>query len=340
MPAYSSYTAFHSPHPHSHENLYPQPYYPDPGDRPVGPPPGRSIPIAIVNLSTRLAVLERDYQNSQTENSKKEAAIQYLLHSKVGQGPSEKEIAELGDQVSSLKERNSELTKDAEQLRSQLQQALDIIFTLSTPIAAGFTPQSAQSYDRDCVKGSKTASVDPVENNDLINLLECVEEYSDAKLNGEETTVLEDDYDDLSDDGIEVGKTARDQSLSQSFSSDLTDESSYNHRFVRDNGNVKLHQDVKRAATVPLFATNIASGADLGCIRKLTTSYTLPKSGQAPLEDVLFLQLLHVGMPLLQRIRRRPEAPPQRPLSVSFPVGVSVTFIVQLNSVVCPLPSR
>jgi hypothetical protein len=340
MPAYSGYTAFHLPHPHSHENIYPQPYHPDPGDRPAGPPPGHSIPITIVDLSTRLAVLERDYQNSQAENSKQEAVIQYLLHSVVGQGPSEKKATELGDQVSSLKERNSELTKDAEQLRSQLQQALDIIFTLSTPIAAGFAVQPAQNNDRDCGKGSKIATVDLVGKNDLIDLLECVEGSSDVKLDGEETTLLEDDYNDVSDDGVEIGKIAGDQSMSQSFSSDLTDESSYIHRFVRNKSNVELHDDVKRASMVPLFATNIATGADFGCIRMLTTSYSPPGSGQVPLGDVLFLQLLQIGMPLLRKIRRCPMAPPQRPLSVSFPVGVSVTFIVPLYSVVCPLPSR
>ncbi|KAL2046227.1 hypothetical protein N7G274_001674 [Stereocaulon virgatum] len=248
IPAHHGYTAFHFPLPYSHENLSPQTYYPEPGDHTAAPTPEHFMSFALVDLSTRLAVLERDYQNCQAENAKKEVVIQYLLHSNVGQGPSEKKVIELGDQVSSLKVRNSELTKDVEQLRNQLQQALDIIFTFSTPIAAGFTAQPAQTKGRDCGEDSKTTSVDLVQKTDLIDLLECVEGSADVKLNGEETTWLEDDYDDVPVDGGEIGKTAADRSLSPAFSSDLTDESSYIHRFVRDKSKVKLHEVVKRAA--------------------------------------------------------------------------------------------
>ena len=321
VPSYFGYTPIRLPHPHAHEHLYPQAYHPGPGGFPAGPPPGHSIATPNVELCARLALLERDYQNSQAENAKKEAVIQYLLHSKVDDEPSNNKAADLRDEVLSLKERISELNEDGKQLRSQFQQVLDLIFTLPTPITAGFAAQSAPTNDRD---GSKTTNVDVVKTNDLIDLLDCVEGSADAKLSGEDTTLLDDYHDDVSSIGEEPAKTAADQSLSKSLSSDLIEDSSYIHHFVRDESNVNPHEDVKKAAPVLPSASPCDGAADFACIRKQIMPYIRSKPSYLSPDEALLPRLLQVLMALLQRIRRRPMVLPQY-LRLSVPPALGIT---------------
>ena len=320
VPSYFVYTPIHLPHPHAHEHLYPQAYHSGLGGFPAGPPPEHSIATPNVELCARLALLEKDYQNSQAENANKEAVIQYLLHSKVGDEPSDNKAADLGEEVLSLKERISELNEDGKQLRSQLQQALDIIFTTPTPITAGFAAQSSPTNDED---GSKTTNIDVVKTHDLIDLLDCVEGSADAKLSGEDTTLLDDYHDDVSSIGEEPAKTAADQSLSQSLSSDLREDSSYIHHFVRDESNVNPHEDVEKAAPVLPSASPCDGAADFFCIRKQSMQYTRSKPSYLSPDEALLLRLLQILMALLQRIRRRPMVLPQY-LRLSVPPALGI----------------
>ena len=242
--AHFGYSRGHSPYPHGHEHLHEQNHHSGLGRLPTAPSFGQPISASNVDLSIRLAVLEKEYYSAQVENAKKEAIIQYLLHSKTGGTAPNTETADTGAEVLSLKKNTAELNKNNEQLRSQLQQALDIIFALSAPIANGLAVQSP-----------KTAKVDLVKTNDLIDLLDRDESSEGAKLGGEETTLLDDFYDDVSENGEMSKHPPPNQSSSASFSSDMTDESSYIRHFVKDDAAIACQDKGKTIANVRLITT-------------------------------------------------------------------------------------
>lgn len=168
---------------------------------------GKPIPL--------LVVLKKDLKLSQAENAKKDAIIQYLLNFMVRNLTLAEHDAEK-DRVT------KKVFKDGiEELVSSIK---DAIFTLSITNVGGIRPRDES---RRCSEGPND---EIVETGDLIDLLSSNDETENTKLTEEDTTLLEELYDDMSDFEAVTANTLR-SSSSNSFDSGFS-ESSYIVRFA------------------------------------------------------------------------------------------------------------
>ena len=164
-----------------------------------------------MDLCTRLVALEKELQISQAENAKKEAVIQYLLHSKASNPGLDAESEELQEEKSDLKKKIARLNEDSERVNDKLRKALDTIFVLSTPDVAAMV---SQSISPSCGSRRKSPSVD------LIDLLGSSEECASAVQTEEDITVLDGSYEneELEEEGVNE-KTTPESSLLESYES-------------------------------------------------------------------------------------------------------------------------
>lgn len=196
-------------HPHSlgDEHVSQQNYPSGLGRPSVHVTNGLPVSHRSIDLFTRLIALEKDLQISQTENTKKEAVIQYLLYSKVSNAETEK----LKEQNNNLEKEIARLNDDSERVKDKLGKALDTIFALSTPNVAGVV---SQSISASCSSCCKPPSVEALKTEDLIDLLKSSEECASAVQTEEDTTLLDDIYDEVLDN-----KTTLEHSLHESLES-------------------------------------------------------------------------------------------------------------------------
>ena len=222
--SYLGYRSYHQPFPHSHEHVSQQLY------QGRGPTlifrTGDSASRSIIDLCARLATLEKDLQISQAGNANKDAVIQYLLQSSVSNARVNEDTISLKEQLLFLKTTIGRMDKDNEEIKDRLQKAEDVIFAVATPSNSNSRPQSASTSFSSC---SDFPAKSGVVTDDLIDLLGCSHESEIAKCKEEETTLLDEDYeDDLETEG-EFNNTTPDQSLHLSFDTEFEGPSYITH---------------------------------------------------------------------------------------------------------------
>ena len=211
-------------------------------------------PIAsTTDLYTRLALLTRDHQEAQKENTQKQAVIEYLLNSKILGSKIENEVVELHKEISSLKQKLVEHTKDGQQLRLDLRKATDAISTFAACTTNTITSQSTSALSEENGKANGTAAINT---QDLIDFsdLNGVSAHAEPASGG--TTLLNDEDEDdcISESADDVETYAHTQSATISFGEDFDfEDSPYIHHFVNGDGATNSHRGRKVVATVLLF---------------------------------------------------------------------------------------
>ena len=194
---------------------------------------------SITNLCTQLAAIEKDIQVSQAENKNKESIIDYLLQTNVRNASVNGSTAKLQGQLRALRAAIEQTHKEVREIKDKLEKAEDAIIALSTLNAPGSRTQSIstnRSY--------------PPPSGDLIDLLDCTQDSSYAKAVEEETTLLDDYYEDDSETEGVLKNTIRDQLKPQPFDSEF-EGSSYIVRFT-DSDEDDTHGDAIKTSTTVL----------------------------------------------------------------------------------------
>ena len=155
---------------------------------------------SMANLYTRIAAMERDIQISRAQNENKEAVIDYLLQTHIRNASVRESTAQLQDQLLSLRAAIERTHKEIGEINKKLGKAKDAIIALTTLNAPSsrshsiLTSSSNRSYP---LPKSEAVS------EDLIDLLDCSQDSSHAKALEEDTTLLDDYYeDDLEIEGV------------------------------------------------------------------------------------------------------------------------------------------
>ncbi len=173
---------------------------------------------SIIDLCARLAALEKDLQISRAENTNKDAVIQYLLHSSVSNARVNEDTVNLKEQLLVLKTTIARMRKENEEIKDRLQKAEDVIFAVATPSIPNSRPQSTStSFSSRSDSPAKSCGV----TEDLIDLLGCSNESDIAKCKEEDTTLLDEDYEDELETEGEFNNTTPDQSLHLSFDTEF-----------------------------------------------------------------------------------------------------------------------
>ena len=232
---------------HKHEHHY--------GLGGLQPPNGVAITAiaSTPDLYTQLALLTRDHREAQKENTQNKAIIEYLLTSKILESKVEKEVVELHKEISSLKQKLVEHTKDGQQLRIDLRKALDTISVLAARTTVTTTSLLNSALNEDDSKVNNTAAINSP---DLIDFSDHLGGTAHAAPASGGTTLLNDEDDDdyMSDSADDVKTYAHTQSATISFSEELDfEDSPYIHHFINEDGATKSHRGRKLVATVLLF---------------------------------------------------------------------------------------
>lgn len=151
---------------------------------------------SIIELYTRLTALEKDLKISQAGNIEKEAVIQYLLQSSVTNTRVKESTIKLKEQLLLLKTTIDQNNKENEEIKDKLGKAEDTIFALSRRSVLNSRSQSTSTSFSSC---SDSLPKSEVVTEDLIDLSGCSQESDSAKLTEEDTTLLDDIYDDKLD---------------------------------------------------------------------------------------------------------------------------------------------
>ncbi len=239
-------------HPYAQNRPYQPSHHPGLAVPPFGAAAGYPAVGPQIDLITRLILLEKDIQIAQAENTKKEAVIQYLLNSKVSHPIVEDKAGTLKEEISSLKEKNARYEKDFRRIRSRLRKALDTILALSTAKTISDGSRYSSVSGPSCTKATETVTIKA---EDLIDLSGPGEDVGGTKGSEEDTTLLDDSYDDLSDFKEPLEDAQPVLNSTNSFSSDSTEDSAYIRHFVNDCGSKKFEKGIKLIAKVPASVT-------------------------------------------------------------------------------------
>ena len=201
---------------------------------------------SIINLCTQLAAMEKDIQVSQAQNKNKESIIDYLLQSNVRNASIKGSTAQVQGQLLALRAAIEQTHKEVRGIKDKLEKAEDAIIALSTLNAPSSESQSIST-------SSSNRSYPPPKsealNGDLIDLLDCSQDSSHATAVEEDTTLLNNDYDDDSEiEGI-LKNAIRDQLISQSSDSEF-EGSSYIVHFTDSDQDDIQGDAVKTSTTV------------------------------------------------------------------------------------------
>lgn len=242
--SFLGYASHQQPYSRYHEDGFQQFNHPSHG----GPTPilgsGDAASVSIIDLCTRLAALEKDLQFSRAGNTNKEAVIKYLLQSSVSNARVKQTTVQLKEQLIILRTAIDRTTKENEEIKDKLRKVEDAISALSTSTVPSSRPQStATSFSSRSGFPPKSELV----TEDLIDLLACSQEADSAKLMDEDTTLLEEFYEDGSDIEGVFKNTTPDQSLHQFSDSDF-EGSSYIVHFA-DNDKDAEPQDAIKVST-------------------------------------------------------------------------------------------
>ena len=222
--SYLGYASHQQPRPHSHEHVFQQ----------LHQGRGRilifgtedSASRSIIDLCARLATLEKDLQISRAENTNKEAVIQYLLQPRVSNAHVNEITAHLKEQLLVLKMTIDRTKKENEEIKDRLLKAEDAILAVATPSVPNSRPQSTSTSFSNC---SDSTAKSVVVTEDLIDLLGCSQESDVAKCKEEDTTLLDEDYEDELETEREFNNTTPDQSLHLSFDTEFEGPSYITH---------------------------------------------------------------------------------------------------------------
>ena len=235
--SYLGYASHQQPHPRSHEQLH----YSSLVDPALILGNGDVASPSFIDLYTRLAALQKDLQISRAENTNKEAIIQYLLSSSVNNTRVREITVKLKEQLRVLKTANDRITKEKEEIEGKLGNAKNTISALTTP---GVFSSVAQSTSTSFSSRSDSPPKSEPVTEDLIDLLDCSQESGSQKLVEDDTTLLDDFYEEESDVERVLKNTTPDQSLHQSSDSEF-EGSSYIVRFANSDEEIKPQDAVK-----------------------------------------------------------------------------------------------
>ena len=215
-----------------------------------GPPPhlgnDDTASPSIIDLYTRLTALEKDLKISQAGNIDKEAIIQYLLQSRVSDARVKESTMKLKEQLLHLKTSIDRNHKENEEIKDKLGKAEETIYALSRRSVLNSRPHStSKSFS----SRSDSPSKSEVVTEDLIDLSGCSEESDSAKLTKEDTTLLDDFYEDDSDTQAVSKSTMPGHSLHRLSDSEF-EGSSYIFRFSDSDENDEPQDDVKVSTEV------------------------------------------------------------------------------------------
>ena len=214
--SYLGYASHQQPYPRSHEHVS---HHLHQGNRPtlvLGN--GDSASSSIIDLCARLGALEKDLQISEAGNNNKEAVIQYLLQSRVSNARVKEIILQLKAQLLVLEETIDRIKKENEEFQDRLTKAEGTILALSmSSVPSSRTQSTSTSFSSHSDSSAKSDLV----TEDLIDLLGCSPESDKAKFKEEDTTLLDEFYEDESDIEGAFQNATPDQSLHQSFDTEL-----------------------------------------------------------------------------------------------------------------------
>ena len=202
---------------------------------------------SMANLYTRLAAMEKDVQVSRAQNRNKEAVIDYLLQTNTKNTSVKESTAQLQGQLLALRAAIERTHKDIGEINDKLGKAKDAIIALTTLNAPSSRSQSTLTSSSNC---SYPLSKSEAVSENLIDLLDCSQDSSHAKALDEDTTLLDDYYeDDLEIEGV-LKNATRNKINSQSL--DLEFEgSSYIVHFT-DSDEDDTQGDAVKASTMVL----------------------------------------------------------------------------------------
>lgn len=201
---------------------------------------------SIASLCTQLAAMEKDIQVSQAQNKNKEGVIDYLLQTNVRNASVKGSTAQLQRQLLALRATIEQTHKEVGEIKDKLEKAEDAIIALSTLNAPSSRSQSISTSSSN--RGYPPPKSEAV-SGDLIDLLDCSQDSSHAKAVEEETTLLDDYYEDESETEGVLKNTIRDQLLPQPFNSEF-EGSSYIVHFTDSDKDDAQGDTVKTSITV------------------------------------------------------------------------------------------
>lgn len=230
-----------SAHPFPHQHQYPHGYtFPFGGHSYSSGPMNHSDPLG--NPHIRIAVLEKELEHCRTGKAEAEITVQYLasLNTKGTANGTTGNI-----QAAKLKQQLAQAMKEKEALESKLENALAIITTILTApkITSVLNPVSKSNK----IETSPAPSL-LVQNEDLIDLLGAPKGLDGSSTSGNDATLLDQSYDDLSEDEDEAQNPLNAKHLPVS---ELTDgeKEPYIHHFLPNVHGIPIRVD-----QVPTFA--------------------------------------------------------------------------------------
>lgn len=159
---------------------------------------------SIIDLYTRLIILEKDLQTSQVGNTHKEIVIQYLLQSNASNSCFQENL-QLKAQLLVLKTTIDRTNRENEEIKDKMRKAEEAIalFLSNVPVS-GPLPISTtlSSYTSSPVKGEAVTE-------DLIDLLGCIQESDNGKPKEENASLR----DELHEDEPDIKEVSRENAL-------------------------------------------------------------------------------------------------------------------------------
>ncbi|CAF9908534.1 MAG: hypothetical protein ALECFALPRED_004667 [Alectoria fallacina] len=305
--SFLGYASHQQPYSRYHEHVSQQLNCPSHGGPTIILGSGDAASPSIIDLCIRLAALKKDLQISRAGNTNKEAVIQYLLQSSVSNARVKQTTVQLKEQFLILKTAIDRTTKENEEIKDKLSKVEDTIFALSAPSVPNSRPQSTST------SFSSRSDFPPkgeLATENLIDLLGCSQEADSAKLMEEDTTLLEEFYEDGSDIEGVFKNTTPDPSLHQ-FSDSEFEGSSYIVHFADSDEDAKPQDAIEvstKKVRVPRGSSNFVthtqqqnslpelcemsdvssteSTSSPNGSNSIATSFNSTSSGLSPLNDV------------------------------------------------------
>ena len=191
---------------------------------------------SMIDLYTRLVAVEKDLHLFRAGNSSKDAVIQYLLHSSVSTSGFKQTTINLREQLRVLKAALDRTQKENEEVKNKLAKAENFILALSSPSCPIHKPQPSSASDAPLKSNASTE--------DLIDLLGFDTESGNSKSMEQDTALRIELSENESNNEEDSTNVVPDQSLYQSFDSELQG-SSYIVHFPNSDEEGKLRDNVK-----------------------------------------------------------------------------------------------
>ena len=195
---------------------------------PLIPDNGVADSPSMANLYIHLAAIEKEIQVLRAQNTNKEAVIDYLLQINLRNASVKESTAQLQGQLLTPRAAIERTHKEIGEINDKLRKAKDAIIALTTLNAPSLRSQSIlTSSSNSSLPLPKSKAV----SEDLIDLLDCSQDSSHEKALEEDTTLLDEYYeDDLEIEGV-LENATRNKTNSQSSDPEF-EGSSYIVHFI------------------------------------------------------------------------------------------------------------